>query len=62
MHSEIYVVNVLDLLFFQKKSEVYFVTLKQIKKQKLKMKLNERKEETLQRTEKSKERGAFIKS
>lgn len=32
MHSEIYVVNVLDLLFFQKKSEVYFVTLKQIKK------------------------------
>lgn len=50
--------------FFKKKPEVYFVTLKQIKKktQKLKMKLNERKEETLPRTEKSRERGAFIKS
>lgn len=60
MHSEIYVVNVLDLLFFQKKSEVYFVTLKQIKKNPETK--DERKEETLQRTEKSKERGAFIKS
>lgn len=49
--------------FFKKKSEVYFATLKQIKKpQKLKMKLNERKEEILQRTEKSIERGAFIRS
>lgn len=54
MHVEIYVTSVLDLLFCQKKTRSILYNFKTIKKQKLKMRINERKGEILQRIKESK--------